>query len=45
MERSDFSVFYPIITRWMDNDIYDHVNNVTYYSYFDSVIKDRKSVV
>ena len=38
MERSDFSVFYPIITRWMDNDIYGHVNNVTYYSYFDSVI-------
>jgi acyl-CoA thioester hydrolase len=38
MERSDFSVFYPITTRWMDNDIYGHVNNVTYYSYFDSVI-------
>jgi acyl-CoA thioester hydrolase len=38
MERSNFSVFYPITTRWMDNDIYGHVNNVTYYSYFDSVI-------
>ena len=38
MERSDFPVFYPIITRWMDNDIYGHVNNVTYYCYFDSVI-------
>jgi acyl-CoA thioester hydrolase len=38
MERSDYPVFYPIITRWMDNDIYGHVNNVTYYSYFDSVI-------
>ncbi len=38
MERSDYHVFYPIITRWMDNDIYGHVNNVTYYSYFDSVI-------
>ena len=25
-------------TRWMDNDIYGHVNNVTYYSYFDTVI-------
>ena len=36
MERSDFPVFYPIITRWMDNDIYGHVNNVTYYSYFDT---------
>lgn len=38
MERSDFPVFYPITTRWMDNDIYGHVNNVTYYSYFDSAI-------
>jgi acyl-CoA thioester hydrolase len=26
----------PITTRWMDNDLYGHVNNVTYYSYFDS---------
>ena len=25
-------------TRWMDNDIYGHVNNVTYYSYFDTVV-------
>ena len=26
----------PIQTRWADNDIYGHVNNVTYYSYFDT---------
>ena len=26
----------PIATRWMDNDIYGHVNNVAYYSYFDT---------
>jgi acyl-CoA thioester hydrolase len=26
----------PITTRWMDNDVYGHVNNVAYYSYFDS---------
>ena len=26
-----------ITTRWMDNDVYGHVNNVTYYSYFDTV--------
>ena len=26
----------PITTRWSDNDVYGHVNNVTYYSYFDS---------
>ncbi len=35
--RGDFSLFYPVVTRWMDNDIYGHVNNVTYYSWFDSV--------
>jgi acyl-CoA thioester hydrolase len=34
--RDDYRVFYPITTRWSDNDIYGHVNNVTYYSYFDS---------
>jgi len=34
--RADYKVFYPISTRWMDNDIYGHVNNVTYYSYFDT---------
>ncbi len=35
--RSDYPVFYPITTRWSDNDIYGHINNVVYYSYFDSV--------
>ena len=34
--RADYRVFYPITTRWSDNDIYGHVNNVTYYSYFDT---------
>lgn len=34
--RDDYSVFYPITTRWSDNDLYGHVNNVTYYSYFDT---------
>lgn len=34
--RDQYKVFYPITTRWSDNDIYGHVNNVTYYSYFDS---------
>ncbi|MCR8916081.1 acyl-CoA thioesterase [Marinobacter panjinensis] len=38
MERDEFGVVYPITTRWMDNDIYGHVNNVTYYSYFDTTI-------
>ena len=35
--RADYGVFYPITTRWSDNDIYGHANNVTYYSYFDTV--------
>ncbi len=36
--RGDYRFFSEIATRWMDNDIYGHVNNVVYYSYFDSVI-------
>ena len=36
--RADFSHFLTIPTRWMDNDIYGHVNNVVYYAYFDTVI-------
>lgn len=35
--RSDYEYFHSLETRWMDNDIYGHVNNVTYYSYFDTV--------
>jgi len=34
--RDSYRHFYPISTRWMDNDYYGHVNNVTYYSYFDT---------
>ncbi len=36
--RDDFPYFMAIPTRWMDNDIYGHVNNVTYYSYFDTAV-------
>lgn len=36
--RDRFPHFLSIPTRWMDNDIYGHVNNVVYYSYFDTVI-------
>jgi acyl-CoA thioester hydrolase len=36
--RSDYQVFYTINTRWSDNDVYGHVNNVMYYSYFDTVV-------
>ncbi|MBZ0231176.1 MAG: acyl-CoA thioesterase [Deltaproteobacteria bacterium] len=34
---ADYRHFESITTRWMDNDVYGHVNNVTYYSYFDTV--------
>jgi acyl-CoA thioester hydrolase len=36
--RSDFAVLRPIATRWMDNDHYGHVNNVAYYSFFDTAV-------
>jgi len=36
--RSAYRHFLPIPTRWMDNDVYGHVNNVVYYSYFDTVV-------
>ena len=36
--RQDYLHFLTIPTRWMDNDIYGHVNNVVYYSYFDTAI-------
>ena len=38
MGRSDYVHFLSIPTRWMDNDVYQHVNNVVYYSFFDTVI-------
>ncbi|HAO40031.1 MAG TPA: thioesterase [Afipia sp.] len=36
--RADFAYWARIETRWSDNDIYGHVNNVAYYSYFDTVV-------
>ncbi len=36
--RRDYRWFLDIPTRWMDNDVYGHVNNVVYYSYFDTVV-------
>jgi acyl-CoA thioester hydrolase len=36
--RSAFKVFRRIDTRWMDNDVYGHVNNVVYYSWFDTAV-------
>lgn len=36
--RTDYPWFHTITTRWMDNDIYGHVNNVQYYAYFDTAV-------
>lgn len=36
--RDAFAHFMPLATRWMDNDVYGHVNNVQYYSYFDTAV-------
>ncbi len=35
--RDKYRYFHTITTRWMDNDVYGHVNNVVYYSYVDTV--------
>jgi acyl-CoA thioester hydrolase len=36
--RDAYRHFRPISTRWMDNDVYGHVNNVVYYSFFDTAV-------
>jgi acyl-CoA thioester hydrolase len=36
--RDQYLYFLPLTTRWKDNDVYGHVNNVEYYCYFDTVI-------
>ncbi|HKH11041.1 MAG TPA: acyl-CoA thioesterase, partial [Rubrobacter sp.] len=38
--RDRYPHFLTIATRWMDNDVYGHVNNVVYYSYFDTVVNE-----
>lgn len=38
LTRADYRHFQSIPTRWMDNDVYGHVNNVHYYSYFDTAV-------
>ncbi len=39
--RGRYRRFIPITTRWSDNDAYGHVNNVTYYSYFDTAVNQH----
>ncbi|MBW4089799.1 MAG: acyl-CoA thioesterase [Proteobacteria bacterium] len=36
--RADYRWFHDITTRWMDNDVFRHVNNVTYFSFFDTAV-------
>ena len=36
--RDAYRAFRTITTRWMDNDQYGHVNNVVYYSWFDTAV-------
>ena len=36
--RGTYAHFLALETRWMDNDVYGHVNNVHYYSYFDTAV-------
>lgn len=36
--RGDYRVFVPITTRWADNDVYGHINNVAYYGFIDTAV-------
>ena len=36
--RTAYRAFVPITTRWADNDVYGHVNNVVYYAWFDTAV-------
>ena len=36
--REAFALFEPVSTRWADNDVYGHVNNVAYYAFFDTAV-------
>ena len=37
-DRSAYPAFVPVPTRWNDNDVYGHVNNVVYYTFFDTAV-------
>ncbi len=38
LRRADFRRFRTIPTRWADNDVFGHVNNVIYYNWFDTIV-------
>lgn len=40
VSRTDYPHFVPVSTRWMDNDIYGHINNALYYGFFDTAINN-----
>ncbi|HSC23806.1 MAG TPA: thioesterase family protein [Casimicrobiaceae bacterium] len=40
-DRAAYRAFLAIPTRWMDNDVYGHINNVTYYAYFDTLVNEH----
>ncbi|HEY6231756.1 MAG TPA: thioesterase family protein [Pyrinomonadaceae bacterium] len=40
VSRDDYPHFYSLPTRWMDNDVYGHVNNALYYGFFDTAINE-----
>ena len=40
ISRSEYPHYTSLPTRWMDNDIYGHVNNALYYAFFDTVINE-----
>lgn len=37
-KRGTYAYFQTMTTRWMDNDSYRHMNNTTYYSFFDTIV-------
>jgi len=41
LKRQDFSKFVTISTRWSDNDMYQHINNVIYFSFFDTAVNQN----
>lgn len=38
--RAAYKHILPLQTRWQDNDVYGHVNNVAYYAYFDTIVNE-----
>jgi len=40
IQRSEYLHFLTLPTRWMDNDIYGHINNALYYAFFDTAINE-----